>query len=177
MKFVKRICPIFIVILILSGCKSKESASKQGLELNVQGKELLSSNPEKALSKFLKAEELNPETPEYKANAGIAYMALNRNEEALQKFKETIQLDPKYLQAYYNQGVILESLGNHEDAINSYKAALQIAPDSPEIVYNLALAHEKSGQDKEAAENYSRFIVIAPQNLQPAIEEAKSRLN
>ncbi|PNV72644.1 hypothetical protein BES34_018815 [Leptospira inadai serovar Lyme] len=157
-------------------CTPKDPV-KSAIELNKQGADLLPTNPKQALSKFIKASQLNPKLAEYRANAGIAYMTMDQKEDALRKFGETIQIDPKYLQAYYNSGVILESLGRHKEAIQNYKAALKLTTDdTPEILYNLALSYENSEQKEEAIQSYSKFIKIAPASLQPAIEEAKARI-
>ncbi|EPG74844.1 tetratricopeptide repeat protein [Leptospira fainei serovar Hurstbridge str. BUT 6] len=176
MELIKRTFYLYVFISILNTCNFRDPVIQKGWELNRQGIELLQTNPEKALNKFLAAQKLIPEIPDFPANAGLAYMNLSKDKEALEKFSEAIKVDPDYFKAYYNQGNIFEKLGNHIRAIESYKKALQIAPDMPEIIYSLAQAYENSGNKKLAIENYTYFIEIARTSVETDISQAKKKI-
>ncbi|EQA38891.1 tetratricopeptide repeat protein [Leptospira inadai serovar Lyme str. 10] len=173
MKYSKRLCIILSIIVVVLSCKSNV---EKGKELNAEGVKLMSTDPEKAVLKFKEAATLNPNVPDYISNAGTAYLNQKKIPEALQEFNTAIKIDPAYGPAYYNRGTIYSSQGKYYPAIEDYREALRLSGEIPEIIYNLALAYENVKNDKLAIESYSRFIEIAPSNLEPAIEEAKSRI-
>lgn len=176
MKLLKNLKLLFIFLSFIAIVLSCKSNVEKGKELNAEGVKLMNTDPEKAILKFREAATLNPNVPDYISNAGTAYLNQKKTPEALQEFNSAIKIDPTYGPAYYNRGTIYSSQGRYYAAIEDYREALRLSGEIPEIIYNLALAYENVKNDKLAIESYSRFLEIAPTDLEPAIEEAKSRI-
>lgn len=176
MNLMKNLKLLFIFLSLIAVTQSCKSNVEKGKELNAEGVTLMSTDPEKAILKFKEAAALNPSVPDYISNVGTAYLNQKKIPEALQEFNTAIKIDPAYGPAYYNRGTIYSSQGRYYAAIEDYREALRLSGEIPEVIYNLALAYENVKKDKLATESYTRFLEIAPPNLQPAIDEAKSRI-
>jgi len=128
----KRPVIFFIIIALgLAGCgwgtSDFDSAIMDGVShLNL-------NKPEKALTDFNRAIDLDPgHTSGYLGRAN-ALNSLQRYREALRDYDRTIELDPGLANAYVNRAVAYSHLGENKKAIADYEKGLELDPkiDNP----------------------------------------------
>ena len=128
--FMKR--PVFFLIILaigLGGCgwgtSDYDSAIMDGVShLNL-------NKPEKALTDFNKAIDLEPGRAGGYLGRANALNTLQHYREALQDYDKTIELDPGpgLANAYVNRAVAYSHLGENKKAIADYEKGLELDPE------------------------------------------------
>ena len=117
---------------------------------------------QKAMEKFKKAIELDP-------NFSLAYINLGRVLEgqkdytaAIEHYKKAIEIEPEAALAYNNWGNILLMQDQYEEAIKKFQAAIRYEPDLTLPYKNWGEALLKKKAFQEAVELYDRAIDANP---------------
>jgi tetratricopeptide (TPR) repeat protein/serine/threonine protein kinase len=118
--------------------------------------------PKEALASFLKARELEPESPSVHCNLGAAWSALSNSEEAIKAFREALRLKPVYALAHYNLGNELAGLNRLDEAIACYRAAIKYDPTDVKPRTNLGNALRDQGNTDQALAAYYTALTVAP---------------
>lgn|GEM_PF-959623 len=112
--------------------KSMEEMPEEPFHYYNFGIEMFNTDPEKALSAFLKSIELNEASgskPYYMASA-CAYAAgclikLNRAPEGLELCEKGLEIIPEYPDLWLNKGIILSEIGDLEGAMSCFERAIE----------------------------------------------------
>lgn len=146
-------------------------------ELNLEGISLLQKNeiPD-AREKFEKAQNLDPDSPEYLNNIGYTFLVVNDLEKAELLFIRSLEVDPNFFRANFNLGVVSQKKSNYHKAIGYYKKAAENNITFPEARYNLALMYMRIGERKLAIESFEKFIQIATPEMKQAVKDARQRI-
>jgi len=131
--------------------------------------------PEKAISYFRKAVDLNPE--HLKAHyhlAGLLHKKGN-NTKAIAHYKRVIEIEPDHVKAHNSLGNVFAQQGQFNEAIAHFKKVVQIHPDYESAYLNLGNALARIGRFQEAINNYEQVLAINPhhKNARQNLEKVK----
>ena len=116
----------------------------------------------KAMERFSRAIELNPQLSVAYNNRGSAYAKKGEYDRAIQDYDRAIELDPSDADAYYNRGLAYMYIGDHDRAIRDCNSAIELDPNSPTIHLSRGLAYFFKGDYHSSIQNYSRAIALDP---------------
>ena len=128
MKILKFILPLFITILILSGCSNVEV-----YKLNEKAVQLMNNGDvDGAIARLVSINDLNPNFPQAYYNLGVAYDYKKEYQKSVDAFNCALTLKPKFAEAFYGLGVVYEKMAYEEiekitedDAVNEDPKKLQ----------------------------------------------------
>jgi tetratricopeptide (TPR) repeat protein len=83
---------------------------------------------DKAIEKYEKATEMDPQLADAYTNWGAALTHFRKYDEAIEKFKKATEINPQYAIAYYNWGIALNNLGMFDKSIEKFEKATEINP-------------------------------------------------
>jgi tetratricopeptide (TPR) repeat protein len=132
------------------------------------------SEPDRAIQKYRKALELNPNNVEAHQRLGfLLYHVKNMRNEGLAHSREALRLDPEDVRAHCDLGMALFNEGEFDQAIAHLSEALRLMPHQSDLesVYNPADTHSILGlallstrQLKEATDHLSNALRLDPNN-------------
>jgi ribosomal protein S12 methylthiotransferase accessory factor len=135
---------------------------------------LAMNQPQKALSYFHRAMELDPapeDIPSIYSYMGVCLKELQEYREALKLLDKGITVDPERTDIYNLMGFCHFKLKEHEEAINCFKNILKLNPSSAIDYANIASNYRDMGKYEKAV----RYYKIALE-LDPTIEFARQNL-
>lgn len=118
---------------------------------------------DKAIEKFEKATEMDPQLADAYTNWGTALTHFRKYEEAIEKFKKAIEINPQLAIAYYNWGIALNNLGVLDKAIEKFEKAAEINPQIADYYSDWGSVLLKQGKLNEAIEKFKKATEINPQ--------------
>ncbi len=124
-----------------------------------------------AVARILRAVELNPNSPGYHNNLGLALKALGRFDQAIGSFQRALRLNPDYATAHVSLGNMLKDQGDLEQAAAHFRTALIQNPELAEAHNNLANVLKTLARYQEAIGHYQIAL-----RLRPALPEAHHNL-
>ncbi|MEJ5307736.1 MAG: tetratricopeptide repeat protein [candidate division WOR-3 bacterium] len=124
-----------------------------------------------ALNYFLKANELDPTSPEIYNNIAQTYLKLGNQQKAEENFKKAIEIFPDFAEVYNNLGLMYLSNNQFELASENFKKAIDLNPDFSEAYLMLGNAFHSLKKYDDAVKNWSKALEI-----NPYLEEAKEKL-
>ncbi len=127
-----------------------ETENRKGLELEAQGK-----NTE-ALAAFMRARQLNPQSPESFYNIGNLYGKLGNFAKAIYAFDTAIALYPDYAEAYSNRGIARAQKGDINGAISDFNQAITLKPQFANAYFNRAISYLNSNRKELACADLSK---------------------
>lgn len=98
---------------------------------------------ERAMDRFLKAQELAPENVYVLNNLGLSYIYLGFFTKARDVLEKAVEKRPSLPYIYNNLGIVYENLDQLEKALDSYSTALAIDPDHIHAQLNLLRLEER----------------------------------
>lgn len=128
-------------------------------------------NYEKALGRYSKAIEFNPNSATAYGSKGSALRMLSRYQEAEKALNKAIQLDPKSVWTYNELGALYTDEKQYENAVVEYDKALTIDPNY-KYAYAKAFPLRMLGHYQEAVAALTKAIEIDPSWTWPYIERA-----
>lgn len=105
---------------------------------------------ERALSRYDKAVEVQPDNGDARNNRGLCLHKLGRCREAIQDFAAAIRINPRSPAYHLNLGKVRLATGDATSAIDAFEAALRLDSDYVEARYNKAWALLDLGMIAEA---------------------------
>jgi serine/threonine-protein kinase len=117
---------------------------------------------DEAVSHFLAAVALQPDSVAAHNNLGNALDGKGLRREAIHEYRAALKLDPKYAAAHFNLGLALGLQGQPDEAIDEFRRALELDPHFAPAHYNLGVALREKHQRKEAIEEYRAALQIDP---------------
>jgi len=88
----------------------------------------LQGNSEKAMERFKRAIEIDPDNAKANFNLGTMYLIKNNKDKAIFHYNEVIKREFYHFKAHYNLAIIYAQLGNDEEALKEKKIALYLDP-------------------------------------------------
>ena len=95
---------------------------------------------------YQQAVRLNPQSPEYQNNLGVALHQRGRLTDAAESYQRAIQLKPQYAEAHNNLGVTLKELRRSAEAVAYLQQALKLKADYVDAYNNHKGPYLASGE-------------------------------
>jgi tetratricopeptide (TPR) repeat protein len=118
--------------------------------------------PDKAISEFDRAIELDPTNGTAYAFRGIAFLQKGSTERAIADLSQGIVLEPTNALAFDNRGHAYSELGRFEKAISDLTQAIKLDPGMSAAFRRRADAYEKTGDFPKAIADLNKSIELAP---------------
>jgi len=129
---------------------------------------------EYAIADGLKAVDLEPTEPEYRAGLGQCYAQGGREEEAYSAYREAVRLQPDNSENVFLAGWYAYRTGRLAEAIEASRRATELRTDHPMSFFNLGLALIASGETAAALREYAIGVGICPRQT---AEEAHAEIS
>ena len=108
---------------------------------------------ERSLELAIRAEAMNPNSPQVQWSLGYIYLYRNQFEEAVEAIERAISLSPSYADAYALLALIKNEMGQAEEAIRLIEKGMKLNPHySWDYLYNLGRANYALGRYERAVE-------------------------
>lgn len=130
----------------------------------------------KAISKFKKATELDPEFAYAWDNLGVSYRSNEQLGLALQAYDKSLEVNPKGKLAMINSAVVYNLQDKPEKAIQSYKTYISSYPEDPEGYYGLGLIEYTNGQLEDGLDNLVHSYVLYNKQKSPYRTDAAGKI-
>ncbi len=130
----------------------------------------------KAMSKFKKAAELDPEFSNAWDNLGVSYRNNNQLEEALQAYGKSLEINPDGKLALINSSVIYSLQNKPEKAIQTYKTYINLYPEDPEGYYGIGLIEYTGGELECGLDNLVHSYILYNKQKSPYRTDAASKI-
>lgn len=158
---------IFVVVLILSGCRTFQANQEKAVLHQANGQALYQNESYSlALKEFLIAEENDPESSSIQNNLGLTYFMKERYETAVKHFEKAIKLDPKFTDARNNLARTYTEVGRYQDAEKMLTLVLNdlTYPAQERAYINMGLNFFNQKKFGPAKDNFLKAINIQPDN-------------
>lgn len=104
----------------------------------------------KALSKFDRALQIDPESPEAYFWRGRTYIKTGQYGRAVADFKMAVKFNPAYAEAYDNMGWLYARGGKYDESINCLTRSIELKPDNGWAYYFRGRIYFKKGELRAA---------------------------
>ena len=134
-------------------------------------------DPEKALEKFQKAAELQPEVPEIRSATALVYFETGAYDEALAASDEVLNMKPGDPLALRIKFQTYQQLGDTEKEAEVLEALKEFdpGPETAVLIFNAGVSQVKAGNLEAAAETFAEAKDMDPELL--AAYSALARVN
>lgn len=175
---------IIVFLFLLSSCSSlsdKKSSRKAGLYEKIGISFLQQKNYPSALSRFLKASQLDKNSPSITNYLGLSYFALKKYKLSLPYFKKAIKLQPKQTEYKNNLAYALIKIRKYKTAFNILKKNLKdlTYPSQNKTYFYISLIQAKVKNFKLAYKAVNKSLALnknfCPANVQLATLLHKSK--
>jgi len=134
-------------------------------------------DPNRSLSYYKNANELEPANPDYATGYSSALVQARRFAEAAAILRKVITAYPNNYVAHANLATSLYELKQFAQALNEYEWLLKTKPELSVAYYFIATAHDYLGEYEQALAAYESFLAGADaKSNQLEIEKVKLRL-
>ena len=141
---------------------------------NFKGKQLLSQEPQTALTTFMKAIDLKPTSFMAWQGRGDALYQLGKLSEALEAYYEAIQLNPRDAYNWKRKADVLFELEHYPEALVAYNQALQLQPNNEATIYQQGQTLFKLQRYPEALKAQEQVLEYDQLNPQYLSDRAQS---
>lgn len=163
----KLLTPLAILIIVLTGCVTDQSALKEADAYFKEGLSYLNNDPQRAFVSFQKAIQLDPKNRDAHYALGHIYFMQGRTDKAGDEFRRVLKINPVDSEAHNYLGKVYEREGRWDDAIYEYREALKnplyATPDVPH--YNLGIALMNKGEPEGALKDLGEAVSINPNHI------------
>ncbi len=124
------------------------------------------NRPEEALTQYIMAWRINPES--VLPNANIAGILAEQDKPALAAvyYQRAVQHNTWLPSAYENYGCVLMTLKRYDEAMKQFAAAEKIEPTEARPHFLMGQLWLKQGRDAEAVKQYQAGLKLDPDNLE-----------
>jgi len=129
-------------------------------------------DPDRALSDFGNAMELDDRNPEFILNRGGVYLDLRKYERAIDDYSTALELNPRSAAAFAGRARGYQGSGVHDKAVADFAKLLEIEPNNAAALYGMGISYKASKQDEKAIEAFDRVLKIEPKNAGASYQKA-----
>jgi len=122
------------------------------------------NDPTKAISLFLRAQQVDPTDFYGSFNVGYGYYMLRNYPEAIKLFRQSLALSPSFEQTWINLAATYEKISEYDSASEAMKTILQIDPTNSDIRANLSDLYLTLGKPAQAESTVNVGIKLDPLN-------------
>lgn len=156
---------LFFAILALSACKQKPAESDDFSRLSNLGRTYYEKGePEKAVTSFEKAVQLNPSHPDARLNLANAYLLANQPAKAVEQAQAVIDSDHNSAAAYYILGCAWLRLSKPEEAVKALQQAKTLDPTEPAVSFQLGVAQQALNHIDDATREFQETVDFDPEH-------------
>ena len=153
------------------------SDAKNAPALACLGSLLRTSDPQRSLELFQRANEVDPRNADYAVGYGAALVQLRQFERAASVLQRVVELAPDHYEAHANLAAALYELKLYKQAVVEYKWISQARPGLAVVQFFIGAAHDRLGEYEEALAAYESFLAAAdPSVNRLEIEKVNLRL-
>jgi tetratricopeptide (TPR) repeat protein len=127
-----------------------------------------------AISAYLEAIPLAPESLDAKLNLANAYLLAGDNRKVIEQCQQALSLDHNSAAAYYLMGCAYLHLNEAEKAVQAFQDSKQIDPAITALNFQLGLAEERLGHLDDAIREFETIVQFEPDH--PSAHYQLSRL-
>jgi tetratricopeptide (TPR) repeat protein len=146
----RRSVSLVVAIVVLGGMlfslRIAEASQYTELLLSQGIEEMGRGEYEKALERFQRAAESEPDNPDVHYFLGLAYSRLGDYPSAIAAFEKALNLDPQDPRARYELGMVYFSMEDYPKALASFKRAHRDDPSNALVSLYLGATYQGMGQ-------------------------------
>ena len=120
--------------------------------------------PEKAMSAYLKALELNPDRANIYNSLAVVVRTINDGEKAMTYWRRSIDIDPNYSVAHYNIGTAHYMRGDFFESLHHLSKSIELDPDNIRAHLNAGFAARATGDYENAIRFWDAGVKLDPEN-------------
>ena len=133
---------------------------------------LLRREHQRAIERYEKAIQLNPQMDMAYNNRGAAWMAQGDYHRAVGDFDRAIRLNPQDAGAHNNRGVAYKERGEYDLAIQDYDKAIELDPGFAGAFDNRGNIYKIKGDYDRAIEEHGKAIELGSNSFEPFANRA-----
>ena len=136
------------------------------------------NQPQKAVSKYSKCLQINPDDIEIYTKLAAAYVEAGMPEKVLSLYEKALSIEPLNARIYMSWGDLLTyQLHKPEQGIKKYQAASRLEPGNSDVFCRWGNALTEMTQYEEAARKFQKAITLAPNNISPYLAWGNMLMN
>ncbi len=153
------------------------SDEKNAAALACLGSLLRTTDPQRSLEYYRRANRIDPSNADYAVGYGAALVQLRQFEQAASILQHVVELSPEHYEAHANLAAALYELKLYKQAVVEYKWIGQARPGLAIVQFFIGTAHDRLGEYEEALAAYEAFLSAAdPTANQLEIDKVNLRL-
>jgi protein O-GlcNAc transferase len=137
------------------------SDAKNATALACLGAIYRTSDPQRSLEYFRRANEVDQRNPDYAVGYGAALVQLRQFDKAAAILQRVVALAPEHYEAHANLAAALYELKLYKQAVVEYKWISQARPGLAIVQFFIGTAHDQLGEYEEALAAYEAFLAAA----------------
>ena len=164
---------LFLLMGLISGCSQKNA--DQFTQLMTRGNGFFEKGDvTNAITTYLKATVLAPESLDARLNLANAYLLANDSSGVIEQCQQVLNLDHNNAAAYYLMGCAYLRLNQAEPAVKAFQQSQHLDSAVTALNFQLGLAQERLGHLDEAITEFETVAKFEPE--QPSVHYQLSRL-
>ena len=144
----------------------KQDPRNQGLHSLLGNIQSMRGDHFSAKISYIKALEINPNSPEILCDLGDSLRRLGDSKAAKLSYKKAIRFDIENLRAHYNLGLISKAAGELNDALSSFTTVAKLKPDLAEAHISIGAILHEQGQTTVAIASLKKALSYQPNSAQ-----------
>ena len=137
------------------------SDAKNAAALACLGTIYRTSDPQRSLEYFRRANEVDQRKADYAVGYGAALVQLRQFDKAAAILQRVVELSPEHYEAHANLAAALYELKLYKQAVVEYKWIGQARPGLAIVHFFIGTAHDRLGEYEEALAAYEAFLTAA----------------
>ncbi len=119
-----------------------------------------SGNDEKALSYYIKSNQLKPNDFNTLNNLGGIYRRLRQYEKSIEVLKQALSLNKNVAQVNYNLGFTYKIMEKYDKAVECFESVIQSNPDDVLAYNHLGLIYQSRGENQKAIQTFLKALKV-----------------
>ena len=129
-------------------------------------------DPDRALTDFSNAMELDERNPEFVLNRGEVFLGQRQYGRAIDDFSAVLALTPRSAAAYAGRAKAYQGSGGHDKAVADFTKLLELEPNSVAALYGMGVSAKAGRHDEQAIEAFDRVLKIEPKHADASYQKA-----
>jgi tetratricopeptide (TPR) repeat protein len=138
---------------------------KNAAALACLGTLLRTSDSQRSLELFQRANQIDPGNADYAVGYGAALVQLRQFERAASVLQRVVRLAPGHYEAHANLAAALYEMKLYKQAVSEYKWISQARPELAIVHFFIGTAHDRLGEYEDALAAYETFLAAADSSV------------